>query len=98
MDIQNETFGGTYPFKPKYKTVFGKKLHYIDEGNPDAVLAALIDFPAAQERRWTDLKRLLEVGVELLDDARRSPRSIGTESTAHPARPQVMLLLGPWIS
>lgn len=39
MDIQNETFGGTYPFKPNYLTVNGLRLHYVDEkpqGNPDA--------------------------------------------------------------
>lgn len=39
MDIQNETFGGTYPFKPNYVTVNGLRLHYVDEspkGNPDA--------------------------------------------------------------
>ena len=45
MDIQNETFGGTYPFEPKYMTVFGKKLHYIDEkpkDNPDAEPVVMI--------------------------------------------------------
>ncbi len=39
MDIQNETFGGTYPFKPNYVTVNGLRLHYVDErpkNNPDA--------------------------------------------------------------
>jgi len=39
MDIQKETFGGTYPFKPNYVTVNGLRLHYVDEaprGKPDA--------------------------------------------------------------
>ena len=31
MDIQNETFGETYPFKPNYVTVNGLRLHYVDE-------------------------------------------------------------------
>jgi len=35
MDIQNETFGGTYPFKPNYTTVNGLRLHYIDENPKD---------------------------------------------------------------
>ena len=39
MDIQKETFGGTYPFKPNYLTVNGLRLHYVDErprDNPGA--------------------------------------------------------------
>jgi haloalkane dehalogenase len=39
MDIQRETFGGTYPFTPNYLTVKGLRLHYVDEkpkGNPNA--------------------------------------------------------------
>jgi hypothetical protein len=56
----------------------------VPVGEPGAVLAALEDFPAAQERRWTDLTRLLERGAELLDDA-----TPGTE----PARPRAILLL-----
>ena len=35
MDIQNETFGGTYPFKPNYLTVNGLRLHYVDEKPQD---------------------------------------------------------------
>ncbi|MBI5119098.1 alpha/beta fold hydrolase [Candidatus Poribacteria bacterium] len=31
MDIQKRTFGGTYPFKPRYVTVNGLRLHYVDE-------------------------------------------------------------------
>jgi hypothetical protein len=38
-------------------------------GKPDAVLAALEDFPTAQAQRWTDLTRLIERGVELLEAA-----------------------------
>jgi hypothetical protein len=56
----------------------------VPVGEPDAVLAALEDFPAAQERRWTDLTSLLERGAELLDDA--------TPDT-EPARPRVIVLL-----
>jgi len=56
----------------------------VPVGKPDAVLAALEDFPAEQKRRWTDLTRLLESGAELLDDA--------TPST-EPARPRALLLL-----
>jgi len=41
----------------------------VPVGEPDAVLAALADFPEAQERRWTDLTRLIERGAELLIDA-----------------------------
>ena len=56
----------------------------VPVGEPDAVLAALEDFPAAQERRWTNLTRLLERGAELLDNA--------TPDT-EPARPRAILLL-----
>jgi len=31
-DILNETFGGTFPFKPHLKTINGFKMHYVDEG------------------------------------------------------------------
>ena len=61
----------------------------VPVGEPDAVLEALEDFPAARERRWTDLTRLLELGAQLLDDA----RPVRTESTAHSARPRAILLL-----
>jgi len=56
----------------------------VPVGDPDAVLAALADFPAAQERRWTDLTRLLEVGAELLDAA--TPEG-------EPSRSRAILLL-----
>jgi hypothetical protein len=56
----------------------------VPVGKPDAVLAALGDFPAAHERRRTDLTRLLERGAALLEDA--------THDT-EPDRPRVMLLL-----
>ena len=41
----------------------------VPVGEPGAVLAALEDFPAAHQRRRTDLRRLLERAAELLDDA-----------------------------
>jgi hypothetical protein len=56
----------------------------VPVGAHGAVLAALEDFPAAQERRWTDLTRLLERGAELLEDATPG---------AEPARARVLLLL-----
>ncbi len=61
----------------------------VPVGEPDAVLEALEDFPAARERRRTDLTRLLELGAKLLDDARPDR----TEGTAHSARPRAILLL-----
>jgi hypothetical protein len=61
-----------------------KKGIQVPVGDPDPVLTALADFPPAQERRWTDLTRLLERGAELLDAAPR-----GTE----PSRPRAILLL-----
>jgi hypothetical protein len=60
----------------------------VPVGEPDAVLEALEGFPAAHERRWTNLTRLLELGAELLDDA----RAVRTESTVHSARPRAILL------
>jgi hypothetical protein len=62
----------------------GKPGVSVPVGEPDAVLAVLEDFPAAHERRWTDLSRLLERGAELLDDA--TPWN-------QPARPRAILLL-----
>jgi hypothetical protein len=56
----------------------------VPVGEPGAVLAALDDFPAAQERRWTDLTRLLELAAELLDDA---------TTASEPARQRAILLL-----
>lgn len=56
----------------------------VPVGKPDAVLAALEDFPAAHERRRTDLTRLLERAAALLEDA--------THET-EPDRPRVILLL-----
>jgi hypothetical protein len=41
----------------------------VPVGEPAAVLAALADFPPAQERRRTDLNRLLKRGAQLLDVA-----------------------------
>jgi hypothetical protein len=56
----------------------------VPVGAPDPVLAALSDFPPPQQYRWTNLERLLERGVELLDDAALD---------GEPARPRVILLL-----
>ncbi len=61
----------------------------VPVGDPGAVLEALEDFPAVQERRRTDLTRLLELGAKLLDDAPPIP----TESPAPSARPRAILLL-----
>ncbi|MBI1988006.1 MAG: alpha/beta fold hydrolase [Nitrospinae bacterium] len=39
MDIQNDTFGGEYPFRPNYTKVYGHRMHYVDEapaGKPNA--------------------------------------------------------------
>jgi haloalkane dehalogenase len=33
-----ETFGGTYPFKPNYRSVNGHRMHYIDEGEGDPIV------------------------------------------------------------
>jgi hypothetical protein len=51
----------------------------VPVGSPDAVLAALTDFPPARERMRTDLARLLELAAELLDDA--SPQTPGRART-----------------
>ena len=56
----------------------------VPVGEPDAVLAALADFPPARERRRTDLSRLLERGAQLLDDA---------APNVEPAGPRAILLL-----
>jgi hypothetical protein len=56
----------------------------VPVGEPDAILAALAGFPPPQERRWTDLTRLLERGVELLDEG-----ALANE----PSRPRTLLLL-----
>jgi hypothetical protein len=56
----------------------------VPVGAPDAVLAALADFPPAHERRRTDLGRLLERAAQLLDVA---------ASKADATRPRAILLL-----
>jgi hypothetical protein len=56
----------------------------VPVGEPEAALAALENFPLPQERRWTDLTRLLERGAELLDDA---------TSPTEPFRSRALLLL-----
>ena len=55
----------------------------VPVGSPNAVLAALTDFPAVRERRRTDLARLLALAAELLDGA----------SPQEPERPRTILLL-----
>jgi len=64
--------------------LFEKRGVSVPVGGPEPVLAALADFPAPQERRHTNLNRLLERGVELLEDA---PPSGGS------SRPRAILLL-----
>ena len=34
----NETFNGTFPFKPNYNTASGFKMHYVDEGEGDVII------------------------------------------------------------
>ncbi len=34
----NETFGGTFPFKPNFSEAAGFKMHYVDEGEGDVIL------------------------------------------------------------
>jgi cis-3-alkyl-4-acyloxetan-2-one decarboxylase len=38
MIPSEETFGGTFPFKPRYSTVSGFKMHYVDEGKGSPIL------------------------------------------------------------
>jgi hypothetical protein len=56
----------------------------VPVGAPDAVLAALADFPPAHERRRSDLSRLLERGAQLLDQAAANGERV---------RPRAILLL-----
>jgi haloalkane dehalogenase len=37
-DILNETFDGTFPFKPHFKTINGFRMHYVDEGEGEPIL------------------------------------------------------------
>ena len=37
-DLANETFGGTFPFKPRFFTHDGVRLHYVDEGQGEPVV------------------------------------------------------------
>jgi len=34
----NETFGGTFPFKPNFFEGNGFKMHYVDEGEGDVII------------------------------------------------------------
>ena len=38
LDIRNETFNGTFPFKPHYNAINGFQMHYADEGEGDPVV------------------------------------------------------------
>ena len=37
-DLTNETFGGTWPYKPQFYEHDGVKLHYVDEGEGDPIV------------------------------------------------------------
>jgi len=37
-DILNETFDGTFPFKPHIKTINGFRMHYVDEGEGEPII------------------------------------------------------------
>ncbi|MCH7579819.1 MAG: alpha/beta fold hydrolase [Chloroflexi bacterium] len=37
-DLTNETFGGTWPYKPRFYEHDGVKLHYVDEGEGDPIV------------------------------------------------------------
>ena len=34
----NETFGGTFPFKPNFFNGNGFKMHYVDEGEGEVII------------------------------------------------------------
>jgi haloalkane dehalogenase len=36
--LRNETFEGTFPFKPNYKEINGFQMHYIDEGRGESIV------------------------------------------------------------
>ncbi len=38
LDIRDDTFDGTFPFAPRYLTVNGFPMHFVDEGKGDPVL------------------------------------------------------------
>jgi cis-3-alkyl-4-acyloxetan-2-one decarboxylase len=38
LGIENETFGGTFPFAPHYEEIEGVGLHYVDEGSGEPIL------------------------------------------------------------
>jgi len=37
-DICNETFNGTFPFKPNFKKINGFQMHYVDEGEGEPIV------------------------------------------------------------
>jgi len=36
--MKNETFDGTFPFKPRFKKINGFNMHYVDEGNGEPIV------------------------------------------------------------
>jgi haloalkane dehalogenase len=38
LTIKDETFAGTFPFQPRYLSVNGVQLHYIDESTGEPVV------------------------------------------------------------
>jgi haloalkane dehalogenase len=36
--MKDKTFDGTYPFKPRYETINGFKMHYVDEGRGEPIV------------------------------------------------------------
>ena len=38
IDIKDETFNGSYPFRPNYLEIGGFKMHYVDEGEGEPVV------------------------------------------------------------
>lgn len=38
LDIKDETFGGTFPFSPRYHEVNGFQMHFVDEGSGEPLV------------------------------------------------------------
>jgi cis-3-alkyl-4-acyloxetan-2-one decarboxylase len=38
LGLDHETFGGTFPFAPRYRTVNGVRMHFVDEGGGEPVV------------------------------------------------------------
>jgi hypothetical protein len=43
-DSRDWTFGGTWPYEPKWLSTDGVLIHYVDEGPRDGEAALLLDF------------------------------------------------------